>query len=285
MFTRVRIRWPSYLKELFHIFSAFTFNIDLAAPGERARERTRQPRVRAIAGGTRLHGVTPPPAPLVAECLMPDLSYTMKWFAIEGLPLLAGSIFLTIYLTKYLYKRLCLARKKGQLHAHLPQLVSTSIVMFRVLYLYLTRTTLDIMNCSPTDPPDPTGATYMNGNLEIVCWQPGGTQFFLFFFALGTLALYTLGIPLAALWFLRRKRTPVKYDMVLRAKGTGDDRLTNPKYYLFRKVRGTMHSPQPPFCSPLPTPSRLMRRCGRTCTSTSSPASGTGSSSSWHARR
>lgn len=212
---------------------------------------------------------------------MPDLSYTLKWFAIEGLPLLAGSIFLTIYLFKYLYKRACLTRKKDQLHAHLPQLVSTSIVMFRVLYLYLTRTTLDIFNCSPTDPPDPTGATYMNGNLDIKCWQPGGVQFFLFFFALGTLALYTLGIPMAALWFLRRKRSAVKYDMILRAKGTGDDRLTNPKYYQFRKVRGCGRGLR--VCHNahmLPRATRAfapLRRCGRTCTSTSDPASGTGS--------
>ena len=50
------------------------------------------------------------------------------------LPLFAlASLFLN-YAAIYMYKRCCMgARKKGQLHGHLPLLISSAIVMIRLL--------------------------------------------------------------------------------------------------------------------------------------------------------
>jgi len=42
---------------------------------------------------------------------------------------------------------------KKQRSDHLPPLVATSIIIMRVLFLYLTRTSFDVLNCTPTDPP------------------------------------------------------------------------------------------------------------------------------------
>ena len=98
---------------------------------------------------------------------------------VELLPIIALVVLATVYLAVLVYKFLCLSRKKGHLHGHLPQvsglvlenevtvnmqcfllippgllqLVSSVIVMFRVLYIYLTRMSLDVFNCVPTSPP------------------------------------------------------------------------------------------------------------------------------------
>jgi len=201
MFARVRIRWPAFLKELFQLMSAFAFNIDLAAP----------------------------------ECIMPDLSYATKWAAIEVLPMLAVSLFGVLY-TARLAWNVCVRRvKREDRHAHLPQLVSTIIVVYRVLFLYLTRTSMDIFYCAPTDPPEADGTMYMSGMLDVPCWKSGSLQMFLMPFAIGTLGFYTLGLPVAAVTFLRRRRAIVVYDQLLRASGTGDDRWTN-RHVAFRRM-------------------------------------------------
>ena len=41
------------------------------------------------------------------------------------------------------------------------------------LYLFLTRTTLDVFNCAPTDPPD--GKLYLQAVFE-ECGKKGGVQ-------------------------------------------------------------------------------------------------------------
>jgi hypothetical protein len=94
--------------------------------------------------------------------------------------------------------------------------------------------TLDVFNCSPTSPPD--GKEYMAGMLDVVCGAPNSAQTILLPFAVLTLLGYSLGAPALGFWFLRRKRSVVKYDQILRARGTGDDKLTNPKFYRFRKM-------------------------------------------------
>ena len=78
--------------------------------------------------------------------------------------------------------------------------------MFRVLYIYLTRTALDVFNCVPTSPPD--GNTYMAGLLQYPCG--GSVQIMLLTPALVAFILYSVAVPGAALWFLRSKRNIVK---------------------------------------------------------------------------
>jgi hypothetical protein len=106
MFARSRIRWPQFLRDIFLLMSAFNLNLELTAP----------------------------------ECLMPEIAYWQKWFFIESLPLAACALFTMAHVGKYLYKKFIKRVKSDRLWSHTPTLVSTSIVMFRVLYLYLTRT-------------------------------------------------------------------------------------------------------------------------------------------------
>ena len=205
MFARTRITWPSIVSQIFQILSAFNFNLDLIAP----------------------------------ECAIPSVTYEGKWLFIEGLPLIAWVFLLFFFFVRFLWKTIILGRPKKSLFNHLPVLVATGVVVQRVLYLYETRTTLDVFNCSPTDPPnyDKNGKEieYMAWNLQIVCYQPGGVHLFLLPFAIVALCIYVVGLPIASLWWLRKNKETVKYDQILRAQLTGDDRLTNPSYS-FRKT-------------------------------------------------
>jgi hypothetical protein len=154
------------------------------------------------------------------------------------LPVLALTIFGLIHVFAYLHKRCILGRKKN-LNSHAPLLVGVSLTTMYYLYLFLTRSTLDIFNCGPTDPPD--GHTY----LEVVferCWQAGGVQMTLFPFALITLGVYVVGYPAFVVAMLWRNKHLVKEDQLLRASGLGNDRLTNPRAYAFRKMFGKLYN-------------------------------------------
>ena len=67
------------------------------------------------------------------ECSIPHITFSRKWVFTMLLPLAAGSLFLLMHILVYLKKRVILRRTKN---------------------LNLTRSVLDIFNCSPTDPPD-----------------------------------------------------------------------------------------------------------------------------------
>ena len=142
-------------------------------------------------------------------------------------------MFLVIYLLKLLYKLLVLKRSRSTLNTHLPQVLSTSIVAMRVLYLQITRNALDVFNCQVTDPSD--GKTYMSGNIDTPCYVSGSAQMTLLPMGVCAMLFYTIGLPGAAVWWLRKNRYKVKLDQLLRAKGMGEDRITNP-YYSFRKT-------------------------------------------------
>lgn len=209
LFSRSRIRWPEEIRAIFRLLSAFNLNLEIVAP----------------------------------ECLNPDLRYWQKWLGIESLPLVFCSMFALVISVKLLYKWACLNKSKEQLWAHMPGLISTGIVIFRVLYLYLTRTSMDVLSCIPPTPPD--GRTYMLGDLNMPCWTkadgPAGDQWRLFFPAIGTLSFYSVFLPLLALWWMRRNRLIIVYDQLLRCRGVGNAKLENP-YYRFRRTFSKLYS-------------------------------------------
>jgi hypothetical protein len=101
------------------------------------------------------------------------------------------------------------------------------------LYLYETRTLLDVFNCTPTTPPD--GKQYLQAVFE-ECGVPGGTQVTLIPWAIIGLIVYTVGYPaFVSYWVLWRNRELIMEDQLLRAKGVGNDRLTNPHAYDLRR--------------------------------------------------
>jgi len=179
------------------------------------------------------------------ECLNPGISYHVKWLFIEALPVLLIFVFALIHVLKLLYKLACTNKKKSQLNAHLPTLVATIIVVFRLLYLYLTKTSMDALSCLATTPPEfkdkakTEPILYMAGQIDYPCWQ--GWHLILFPMGLCFLILYSVTLPLYTLWFLRRHREAIKTDQLLRVKGMGNDELSNPKFYRFRKAYSKLY--------------------------------------------
>jgi hypothetical protein len=205
MFARTRIAWPQLVKDLFLLLSAFNFNLELIAP----------------------------------ECAIPNVTYAGKWLFVEGMPLFAWSVLIMVFLWRSFVKVCILGVEKKKRYNHAHVVVATGVVVQRVLYLYMTRSTLDVFNCSPTDPPDYDKEgkmiLYMAWNLSIKCNEPGGTHLWLLPFAIVALAIYVVGMPVLSLWWLWKNKTVIKYDQILRAQIAGDDKATNP-HYAFRRT-------------------------------------------------
>lgn len=98
-----------------------------------------------------------------------------------------------------------------------------------------------MMNCAPTTPPTykSNGALirYLSAVFE-ECDVPGGTHLMLLPVAVGGLAAYCFGYPLGLIAKLFSNRELAMQDQLLRAKGSGSDRLSNPLAYNFRKSYG-----------------------------------------------
>lgn len=62
-------------------------------------------------------------------------------------------LFTAAYVVFYFHKRV-IKRRREHLHSHAPDLLGAAMLLFYFMYLFVTRTTLDIFNCNPTDPPD-----------------------------------------------------------------------------------------------------------------------------------
>ncbi len=145
----------------------------------------------------------------------------------------------SIFFARLLWKAFVLRRPRRKLFTHAYMVLATGVVVQRVLYLYVTRTTLDVYNCSPSNPPDydKNGNViyYMAFNSAIVCYEPGGVHLQLLPFAFFAMAVYVAGLPLLSIWWLRKNKQVIKYDQLLRAQGVGSDKQTNP-HFAFRKT-------------------------------------------------
>eukprot|EP00937_MAST-01D_sp_MAST-1D-sp2_P000675 g675.t1 len=196
MLARTKVAWPKAVVELYYWLSAFNLNLELLAP----------------------------------ECSY-DISYDQKWLFIEMLPVGLIGIFLLVHFSKVFHKKF-IQKRTAKIHSHGHRVVGFSLMCFYFLYLYLTRTTLEIWNCQETDPPD--GHEYMQA-VFVKCGEPGGLQqrllpwSIIFFFG------YTLAYPGIVALILWRGKNKVQEDQLLRAKGTGQTRATNPNCHDFRK--------------------------------------------------
>lgn len=157
------------------------------------------------------------------------------------MPLGVAAIFWLTFIGIAGYKR-CVKGQRDRtiVYSHESGLISALLVLIYVLYLYLTRTVFDVFNCTPTTPPD--GKLYLTVIFE-ECGIKGGTQLTLLPFALGGLGAYSIGFPLYLGRLLWSNRELVMEDQLLRAKGVGHDRLSNPNALDFRERYGRTYLP------------------------------------------
>eukprot|EP01138_Halocafeteria_seosinensis_P015194 gb/GECG01015507.1/.p1 GENE.gb/GECG01015507.1/~~gb/GECG01015507.1/.p1 ORF type:complete len:3818 (+),score=398.83 gb/GECG01015507.1/:1-11454(+) len=206
LFARTRVRWPTSMERLLQALSFFNFNLELAAP----------------------------------DCYMkPPPPYEVRWMSIMVVPLLAGGLLGVVYVSHYLYKLLVLKRPAGQRHTHVNALIATMVVIMYILYVFLTRMTLDVFNCAPTDPPD--GNLYMAGRTDIKCFESSVHTELLLPLGIVALLVYVLSLPIGAIVLLRRNKEGVKQDQILRAHNVGNSRFTNPQYTFRRRYQRLYH--------------------------------------------
>jgi hypothetical protein len=192
MFLKSEIRWPAAIRTLFRILSSLNFDLDIASP----------------------------------ECLMEGLyRFDIKFYCILGLPIATGAIFLFAHVFLWCKKRFWEGRKKD-LNRHAHAMVSLNLVMMYFLYLYLTRSALDVFNCVALDPPDNVHPdwTYMTAVGGERCYMEGGLQMQLLPLAVLAVIVYTIGYPSALLMLFWRNRDRIQRDQYLRACGKGDKR-------------------------------------------------------------
>eukprot|EP00937_MAST-01D_sp_MAST-1D-sp2_P001546 g1546.t1 len=197
------IKWPSTLKKMFSMLSFFNLNLDLMAP----------------------------------ECSYPTVPYAFKWSMIMSLPIFAVMFFLAVHMAIWFKKR-CIQKRTKDLHRHIHLMIGTSLIAFYYFYLYLTKTALDIFNCSPTTPPEVRPDGTVVEYLEVTfaeCSKPGGLQMRLVGPAAAYFTLYSIGFPAVVGTLLYKNREKCKEDQLLRAKRSGNSRATNPNCWEFRK--------------------------------------------------
>ena len=78
------------------------------------------------------------------------------------------SMFLVAHVAQWSKKRFVQGRRK-KLNSHVNLLVATFMVMFYYMYLYLTRTSLEIFNCAPTGTYLPGLCAYILACCLLVC--------------------------------------------------------------------------------------------------------------------
>jgi len=143
-----------------------------------------------------------------------------------------------------LFGKVVVMGRSGDVMRHSHTLVSAALVLVYLLYIYETRTLLAVFDCHPLSPSD--GGNYMAAVPLEPCGGSGGVYSKLLAPSIVGLVVYTASYPLAAMAHLWRHRELVMEDQLLRAKGVGDDRLTNPHGYAFRKRWGVLYSSYTP---------------------------------------
>jgi hypothetical protein len=163
------------------------------------------------------------------------------------LPLTIGVVFVIVQAISIIHKILCMGRQRAEAIKSAGGLISAFLVLFYILYMYLTKTVFDIFNCTPIASL-PDGQTYLQVVFE-PCGVPGLTQMALLPYAIIALIVYTVGYPAFLVNLLWRNHELIMEDQLLRAKGVGNDLLTNPHaYHLRRRYGRTYYQFKPDSC-------------------------------------
>jgi hypothetical protein len=230
LFAGSDIKWPGWMKRMFQILSFFNFNVDVTAP----------------------------------ECLVPDLPFEIKWYAMMGLPLMAGGALSFVWCSKLCFKFCCKGKKKWrELNTHASRILATFTLLYYYMYLSLTKTALRVFNCNPIVPADGflytdfTDLTCEGGLCR--CDIPGGLQSSLKAPAALGLVVYTLGYPAFILIILKLYKGRIKEDQLLRAADIGNDRRTTTSNETY-SVRKRWHKLYYHFKRASPPPFPLLLR-------------------------
>lgn len=116
--------------------------------------------------------------------------------------------------------------------SHGPVVCRTTLKLLGALYLPCMQSSLEVWNCTPTEPSD--GKEYLAIAFE-PCWTPGGLQARMLPWAQAGLVIYGALYPLLLAVFLFRYSNLITEDQILLAAGTGEDARSNPRAYALRQ--------------------------------------------------
>ena len=201
-----KVNWPSQLNTLLLVLSASYANVEIVAP----------------------------------ECLDPSATFATKFTGIILIPAALVGLVMIVHAAA-LFSKMLVLRRKNEVNRHSHVLVACVLVLMYYLYIYETATMLAVFNCAPLTPSD--GLNYMAAApLEVCSTSADGVYSQLLGPSIIGLIAYTAGYPLLAAGLLLRHRQVFMEDQLLRAKGVGDDRLTNPHAYELRKRYSVLYS-------------------------------------------
>lgn len=208
-----KVSWNNRIRDMFHVFSAWYLNVEIVAP----------------------------------ECTLnvKNLSYIGKFGFVAAMPFGVVALMGFVQVLVFLWRALVMGRRrKLELARGMPEIISSMLLLLSQLYIYETETMLQPFNCAPTTPPTYDAAGKLIYFLSVQheqCYVKGGIQQTLLPYAAAGCVVYVAGYPLAIFWNLWRKREQVMEDQLLRAKGTGNDRLSGPQTYEMRKMLGRVY--------------------------------------------
>merc|ERR1711968_306379 len=232
MFSSKKIPWPKAMVIVFDYLSAFSINLDLAAP----------------------------------ECAGGGVPVYVKWFMTEFIPV-GLCLILAFYASLRIMSILIVAKKskeneaetksdsrttEGNMEVKAQQKTNVMIVkqigmassmflsIFYLMYLNLTKKAMDVFNCSPGDPPDdPKNPTlFMDMAPDQICFTPGtwdtGLHTKLVPWAYACVLAYGLAFPVFVWFKFGNYKEIIFEDQVLFAQDRGRSPDTNP-HFAFRK--------------------------------------------------
>ena len=175
---------------------------------------------------------------------MPDLDFRYKFLATQFVPLSILGILFVMLAFQMVYVKL-IKRQSASFAEHYPTVISLFLTLMNIMYLFLSRSILDIFNCN-TPPQNDQGISYMEST-ALPCWE--GAHMSIVPAAFGFLFMYTVGYPILAALILYKNRLTIAKDQLLRcaeapempsvmSEGTYMVRRKFRRlYYLFRPLR------------------------------------------------
>jgi hypothetical protein len=192
MFANLKFNWPPYVKSSFEVFSLAMGSFEVTSP----------------------------------ECSV-KLSYVTKWYMIQSIPVVLAVVLLTVHYSLYMNKKVH-GRHGADKYKHVSQLISLYLNTCYFLFIYITKTTLQVFSCEEKGG----GRYYLRADPSIPCF--GSSYETMTTTALTSVALFSFGYPVALVLVLSYHRKQIMQDQVLWSKGLGD-KEENPNYYIRKK--------------------------------------------------
>eukprot|EP00937_MAST-01D_sp_MAST-1D-sp2_P003961 g3961.t1 len=193
MFSNLKFQWPSYVATTLEYSTLALGSLEITSP----------------------------------ECSV-QFTYQQKWYGVQLFPLALFGVFFFAHCLIYIKKKL--TRSEGRnMMKHVPIMVSFYFQAMYYLFIYVTKTTLEVFRCEDKGG----GNLFLEVDPSIPC--EGAEYDDMTGIAFGSLLLYSFGIPILLACVLYKHRWAIFEDQKLWMQGKGASKELNPHYYVRKK--------------------------------------------------